>query len=284
MLGDLLARRRRALALRLCPDLGTELQERREELRDMAHEVAAQRAAAGIAQKAAQANEDLRQRLAEVERDAQQLRDWWKVDREELERRIDEGQRLYHRVVAAQVERDAARAENRRLRPLDRENRDLWRWLRAARQYVVDAGCKPETLAKLDALLAGAPADPERCEVLEGATVALCKSGRIIAAAVEAREIDGVAITDHLRRCVFAPAPREAPPVLGLPLCTCVTGRCSIHDAIAAPPPADRAPNMKRHRWSSAQHVDRHCFDCNALWSEPAAYSPCPGRKEAAGA
>lgn len=60
-------------------------------------------------------------------------------------------------------ERDAAREENRRLRPLDRENRDLWRKLRACREYVAGAAAKPETLAKLDEILARDPfaADPD---------------------------------------------------------------------------------------------------------------------------
>lgn len=64
---------------------------------------------------------------------------------------------------AAERERDAAREENRRLRPLDRENRSLWRKLRACRDYVAGAGPRPETLAKLDAILASDPygADPD---------------------------------------------------------------------------------------------------------------------------
>lgn len=60
-------------------------------------------------------------------------------------------------------ERDAAREENARLRELVREAYRLARALRGAREYVA-VHAKPETLAKLDALLAAVPAEEPATE------------------------------------------------------------------------------------------------------------------------
>lgn len=74
---------------------------------------------------------------------------------------------------------------------------------------------------------------------------------------------------------LVAPPPPAAPVVqrVGVPRCTCAMGTCTIHGALTA----DRAPNMRAHRWKRPVLESTPCLDCGVRFEH--ARGPCPGPK-----